>query len=81
MTRMSRIRANWKTEANEGSEDSGGYGLDFLQKATKRTKIFAAAEDKAFVLVLVAPAPRAAALAAFPPVSLVPLARLFVIFC
>src|SRR6266568_5028422 len=41
------------TEGNEGSEHSGGYGLDFLQKATKRTKIFAAAEDKAFVSFVV----------------------------
>ena len=37
------------SRAGEGSEDSGGYGLDFLQKATKRTELFATAEDKAFV--------------------------------
>jgi len=41
------------TEGNEGSEDSCGYGLDFLQKVTKRTKVFGAAEDKAFVSFVV----------------------------
>ena len=37
------------SRAGEGSEDSCGYCLDFLQKVTKRRKVFAAAEDKAFV--------------------------------
>ncbi len=41
------------TEGNEGSEDPCGYGLVFLQKATKRTKAFGAAEDKAFVSFVV----------------------------
>src|SRR2546427_11905899 len=41
------------SRAGEGSEDSCGYCLDFLQKATKRTKVFAAAEDKAFVSFVV----------------------------
>src|SRR6266487_428062 len=41
------------SRAAKGSEDSGGYGLDFLQKATKRTKVFGAAEDKAFVSLVV----------------------------
>ena len=41
------------SRAGKGSEDSGGYGLDFLQKATKRTKVFGAAEDKAFVSFVV----------------------------
>jgi hypothetical protein len=48
-----REKFGFLTEGNEGSEDPCGYGLDFLQKATKRTKIFAAAEDKAFVSFVV----------------------------
>jgi len=51
--RLLRGKVRFFTEGNEGSEDSCGYGLDFLQKATKRTKVFAAAEDKAFVSFVV----------------------------
>ena len=48
---LDRLRGKFGflTEGNEGSEDPCGDGLDFLQKVTKRTKIFTAAEDKAFV--------------------------------
>jgi GxxExxY protein len=52
---LDRLRGKFGflTEGNEENEDSCGYGLDFLQKATKRTKIFAAAGDKAFVSFVV----------------------------
>jgi hypothetical protein len=56
-----RGKLGFFTEGNsEGSREQAKAAkiladtcLDFLQKATKRTKIFAAAEDKAFVFFVV----------------------------
>ena len=50
--RLLREKFGFFTEGNEGSEDPCGYGLDFLQKATKRTKVFAASVQQGAALQL-----------------------------